>query len=658
MKKHLFLAIILFVVLGSCETEDPIPTYTLSTTILPSEGGKITVSPQSPNYKEGDVVTLTPEPNEHWVFKQWEGDGTGSTTPLQITMNANKSVVGVFVKRDYPLKITITGEGTVEEKIVTSPGGREYPHGTTVELTPKPKEGWVFESWEGDLTGTETPKTIKVDKEKNVTVKFKRRDYPLTITITGEGTVEEKIVTNPGGKDYPFETVVELTPKPKEGWVFESWSGDLTGTETPKTIKVDKQKNVTVKFKRRDYPLNITITGEGTVEEKIITNPGGKSYPFETVVELTPKPKEGWVFESWGGDLTGTETPKTIKVDKEKNVTVKFKRRDYQLNITITGEGTVEEKIITNPGGKSYPFETIVELTPKPKEGWVFESWGGDLTGTETPKTIKVDKEKNVTVKFYRLNPNFSLLENGITVICKNAVVGEKGIINGKTYEAVDRGLLLIRINERADLSCLCTSKVTDMQRLLQNSSFVPNVSSWDVSNVITMEDMFYGNSNFNGDLSNWDVGNVKNMSLMFNLASSFNANISKWNTKNVTNMYGMFRFAKSFNQDISQWNVGNVLTMFRMFEGAEAFNKNIGNWDVGNVTDMGVMFSDSKNFNQDISRWNVRKVTNMGDMFYSASSFNQNLSGWDVSSVNNCRNFYLDAIKWVLPKPNFKCAF
>jgi hypothetical protein len=64
-------------------------------------------------------VTLTPEPNEHWVFKQWEGDGSGSSTPLQLTMTTNKSVVGVFVKRDYPLKITITGEGTVEEKIVT-----------------------------------------------------------------------------------------------------------------------------------------------------------------------------------------------------------------------------------------------------------------------------------------------------------------------------------------------------------------------------------------------------------------------------------------------------------------------------------------------------------------------------------------------------------
>jgi hypothetical protein len=82
-------------------------------------------------------------------------------------------VVGVFVKRDYPLNIKIEGEGTVEEKIVPNPSGREYPHGTTVELTPKPKEGWEFESWSGDLTGNENPKRITVDKQKNVTAKFK-----------------------------------------------------------------------------------------------------------------------------------------------------------------------------------------------------------------------------------------------------------------------------------------------------------------------------------------------------------------------------------------------------------------------------------------------------------------------------------------------------
>ncbi len=158
---------------SSCTTEEPIPTYTFSISASPIEGGKMIVFPQSPNYKEGEVVTLTPEPNENWVFKQWEGDGNGNSSPLPVVMNSNKSILGVFIKRDYPLTITLEGEGTVSEEIVTSPSGREYPHGTTVKLTPVPKQEWVFDSWEGDLSGSETPKTVTVDKEKNVTARFK-----------------------------------------------------------------------------------------------------------------------------------------------------------------------------------------------------------------------------------------------------------------------------------------------------------------------------------------------------------------------------------------------------------------------------------------------------------------------------------------------------
>ena len=172
----------LLAVLGftACEVEEPIPTYTLTISSSPAEGGKITMSPQVPNHPEGSQVTLTPEPNENWVFKQWEGDATGSTTPLQITMTSNKAITGVFVKRDYPLNIKIEGEGTVEEKIVPNPSGKEYPHGTTVELTPKPKGGWEFVGWDGSITGSDAPKKISVDSPKNVIAKFKRKNYLKT----------------------------------------------------------------------------------------------------------------------------------------------------------------------------------------------------------------------------------------------------------------------------------------------------------------------------------------------------------------------------------------------------------------------------------------------------------------------------------------------
>ena len=364
MKKYIYL--FLGLIFSSCSTEEPIPTYTLAVSVSPAEAGKITISPQSPDYKEGEMVTLTAVPNEHWVFKQWEGDGSGSSSPLQITMSSNKSVVGVFVKRDYPLTLTITGEGTVEEKIVPNPGGREYPHGTTVELTPKPKEGWVFESWGGDLTGTESPKTIKVDKEKNVTVKFKRRDYPLNITITGEGTVEDKIIINPGGKSYPFETVVELTPKPKEGWVFESWGGDLTGTESPKTIKVDKEKNVTVKFIRNQTvtALNCSnATNNGTLTSGVAVTGGvniiipytgafggthnGQTVTSTGVTGLTATLAAG-TFANGSGNLTYTITGTPSAVGTA-SFGINIGGKTCNINRTVTVAFTFVE-VISNTG--------------------------------------------------------------------------------------------------------------------------------------------------------------------------------------------------------------------------------------------------------------------------------------------------------------------
>ena len=45
-------------------------------------------------------------------------------------------------------------------------------------------------------------------------------------------------------------------------------------------------------------------------------------------------------------------------------------------------------------------------------------------------------------------------------------------------------------------------------------NSFNGDISSWDVSSVTDMHDMFRGNNNnFNSDISNWDVSSVTDMS-------------------------------------------------------------------------------------------------------------------------------------------------
>ena len=48
-------------------------------------------------------------------------------------------------------------------------------------------------------------------------------------------------------------------------------------------------------------------------------------------------------------------------------------------------------------------------------------------------------------------------------------------------------------------------------------SSFNQDISSWNVSNVTTMENMFY-QSGFNKNIGNWNISNVTNMIGMFSI--------------------------------------------------------------------------------------------------------------------------------------------
>ncbi|MCX6757698.1 MAG: BspA family leucine-rich repeat surface protein [Candidatus Nomurabacteria bacterium] len=95
------------------------------------------------------------------------------------------------------------------------------------------------------------------------------------------------------------------------------------------------------------------------------------------------------------------------------------------------------------------------------------------------------------------------------------------------------------------DISSWVTSNVTDMSSMFSNSlAFNQDVSSWDVSKVTTMESMFNTASAFNngGQVLDWiNTSLVTNMSYMFSNATSFNQDISSWDVSNVTTMEDMF---------------------------------------------------------------------------------------------------------------------
>ena len=147
---------------------------------------------------------------------------------------------------------------------------------------------------------------------------------------------------------------------------------------------------------------------------------------------------------------------------------------------------------------------------------------------------------------------DFYIHENGVTIICDNAEVGDSWEYSGVTY--VKRTKEQINVD---NASTTCTSGITDMISLFKDKNqFNEDISHWDVSRVTSMQYMFSFAYSFNSDISNWDVSRVTSMQNMFLNALDFNQNIGSWDVYNVHYMGYMLGGARSFNQDLSSWCV------------------------------------------------------------------------------------------------------
>ncbi|MDZ7717390.1 MAG: hypothetical protein U5K72_01060 [Balneolaceae bacterium] len=264
----LALVSVLVILIGISCSSNSSTTYSIEGSVTPTEAGSVT--PATGEYDEGAEIEIRAEANDTWMFSSWEGDVSGTENPAIVTVDDDLIFTAVFEKLQYPLNVTIDGGGRVEENIVQSKM-TDYEIGTEVELNAIADDGWVFVEWQGDLTGNENPQTLTMDEEKSVTAVFERKDYPLTISTEGQGNVSEEVVEEPA-KDYAYETVVELTANPSEGWTFARWEGDLEGTDNPSQITIDGEKEVTAVFEREGFELTVNVTGGGSVNEELLND--------------------------------------------------------------------------------------------------------------------------------------------------------------------------------------------------------------------------------------------------------------------------------------------------------------------------------------------------------------------------------------------------
>ncbi|CAL2076882.1 conserved protein of unknown function precursor containing a type A C-terminal secretion signal [Tenacibaculum sp. 190524A02b] len=224
-------------------------TYSLTINAI---NGSVTANPSQTGgtYADGTSVTLTATPDVGYQFDGWSGDVTGSTNPLTITMDTDKTVTAMFSKIQYELTVTKVGNGT----IVASPVGTNgmYDEGTVVTLTATPDSGWQFDAWSGDVTGTTTTTTtitITMNANQAVTGTFSQ----VTAGIDDEKLLKDfSVYPNPTAEVLNVklqETVNNITIYTIQGKkVMQSKERVINVSELPSgiyLIKIDAKNNKT-----------------------------------------------------------------------------------------------------------------------------------------------------------------------------------------------------------------------------------------------------------------------------------------------------------------------------------------------------------------------------------------------------------------------------
>ena len=460
----------------------------------------------------------------------------------------------VFSCSKESVKYTLTTSVSPAESGTINPNGGTVEEGQQVSVTASPAAEYLFDKWTGAASGNNKTVSVIMDSDKSVTANFIKKKYTLTTSVEGEGTITEKIIKAGVAKDYNSGTIIELTASPSAEWEFKEWTGDLTGTDNPKQITIDKAKTVTALFVKKQYALTIEIEGEGTVSEKVIKAGVATDYNSGTVLELTATPSTGWEFKEWKGDLTGTENPEEITIDKAKTITAVFteKPKIYLDENGITIKCDNVEPGYTNFNGKEY-------YVASSRQDFI-QKWGNGL----------IDR---------------------LDCVCTSHI------------ESLDEIFGFIGTKLPPPDDSVKTWDTSNVESMIGTFKYFPSgktppwlvddISHWDVSKVNTMKDAFM-RSYFNGDISKWNVSNVTDMSRMFYFAYEFNTEISNWDVSNVTDMYAMFYSAAAFNQDIGSWDVSNVTNMGNMFWGAVNFNQDLSKWCA--VLDYGFRYGFSVN--------------------------------------------------------------
>jgi len=398
-------------------------SYLLTTNTIGQ--GTIVKNPDKTTFLHGEAVQLAAVPDEGWSFAGWSGDYAGLENPLIITMDGTKTFTANFDINRYDIEVSADPQigGSVF-------GAGTYNHGDQVNLTAVSNTAYEFVNWTEDhVEVSKNPNySFTATRNRTLVANFVEKTYTLTIATSGSGSVDR----NPDKELYTHGEIVNLTAIPSTGWNFVSWSGAIVGNANPVNITMNADRSVTASFSIKK--LTVTASSNPAAGGSVI---GAGVFDYGELVTLVATPNEGYEFVNWteNGSQVSPDPEYSFILTTDRSLVANFALKTYELRVNVLGNGSVQK----SPDLDKYLHGEIVELTAEPAQGWSFDSWSGDLEGSQNPASITMNDNKEATATFranqYTVSVISSPEEGGLVDGAGSFAFGEEIVVTAQAND-------------------------------------------------------------------------------------------------------------------------------------------------------------------------------------------------------------------------------
>jgi alpha-tubulin suppressor-like RCC1 family protein len=425
--------------------------YLLTTSVSPTSGGSIAASPSSSDgfYDSGTSVQLTGTAATGFTFDHWTGDLTGSSNPQSLSMTAPHSVTGNFIGlasitvNTSPAGLSIQVDGAS----YTAPQTFQWVVGSSHTIaTTSPQAGttgsqYVFGTWSDG--GAMSHSVTTPASATTYTANFARQ-FLLTTTMNPDGT--GLFTANPvsplGDGYYPEGTSVALRFTANTGYSFQNWSGDLTGTANPQSVVMSTPRTVVANVVRLtpvavsivpNAGPSVTVDGQTFSGTRTFYWVPGSSHSVTATISQAAGVLQ-YVFNQVSLDGNNLPVTQVGAVDQAtvtaptsplSNLVFNFGTRYFITTNALPSNGGTITVVPPSPDG-FYDAGTGVQVTAVPANGYTFNNWTGDVSGTGVSQTLTMSGPRTV-------NANFIPLTN---VVVNTSPPGLSIIVDGNPFTA------------------------------------------------------------------------------------------------------------------------------------------------------------------------------------------------------------------------------